>query len=217
MALTTILLDNDGTLVDTYKMILESFKHATQEVLGKQFSEAEYMAKVGQPLATQMLDFARNAEEQQRLLKAYRSHNEATHDQLIRAFPGIVDELAALRAEGFEMGVVTSKMHALAWRGLQVVGAAPYLGCLIGADDCAKHKPDPAPILLGCERMGAQPEECVYVGDSPFDIAAGNAAGCKTLAVTWGMFPEEELVVENPTEIIHEVAEFSAAIQALSN
>ena len=81
----------------------------------------------------------------------------------------------------------------------------------------AKHKPDPAPILLGCERMGAQPEECVYVGDSPFDIAAGNAAGCKTLAVTWGMFPEEKLVVENPTEIIHEVAEFSAAIQALSN
>ena len=132
-----------------------------------------------------MLDFARNAEEQQRLLKAYRSHNEATHDQLIRAFPGIVDELAALRAEGFEMGVVTSKMHALAWRGLQVVGAAPYLGCLIG--------------------------------DSPFDIAAGNAAGCKTLAVTWGMFPEEKLVVENPTEIIHEVAEFSVAIQALSN
>lgn len=46
MALTTILLDNDGTLVDTYNMILESFKHATQEVLGKQFSEAEYMAKV---------------------------------------------------------------------------------------------------------------------------------------------------------------------------
>ena len=42
MALTTILLDNDGTLVDTYNMILESFKHATQEVLGKQFSEAEY-------------------------------------------------------------------------------------------------------------------------------------------------------------------------------
>ena len=199
MALTTILFDNDGTLVDTYNMILESFKHATQEVLGKQFSEAEYIAKVGQPLATQMLDFARNVEEQQRLLKAYRSHNEATHDQLIRAFPGIVDELAALRAEGFEMGVVTSKMHALAWRGLQVVGAAPYLGCLIGADDCAK------------------PEECVYVGDSPFDIAAGNAAGCKTLAVTWGMFPEEKLVVENPTEIIHEVAEFSAAIQALSN
>ena len=40
VALTTILLDNDGTLVDTYTMILESFKHATQEVLGKQFSEA---------------------------------------------------------------------------------------------------------------------------------------------------------------------------------
>ncbi len=217
MALTTILFDNDGTLVDTYHMILESFKHATQEVLGRQFSEAEYMAKVGQPLATQMLDFAHNDEERQCLLKAYRSHNEATHDQLIRAFPGIVDELASLRAVGFKMGVVTSKMHALAWRGLQVVQAAPYLECLVGADDCAKHKPDPAPILLGCECMGAQPEECVYVGDSPFDIAAGNAAGCKTLAVTWGMFSEGDLVAEGPTATIHEVCELTAAIQALSN
>ena len=114
------------------------------------------------------------------------------------------------------MGVVTSKMHALAWRGLQVVGAAPYLGCLIGADDCAKHKPDPAPILLGCERMGAA-QECVYVGDSPFDIAAGNAAAARPLRLRVGHVPEEELVVENPTGIIHEVAEFSAAIQALSN
>ena len=214
MALTTILFDNDGTLVDTYNMILESFKHATQEVLGKQF-EAEYMAKAGQPPRDAMSRLRAQCEEQQRLLKAYRSHNEATHDQLIRAFPGIVDELAALCAEGFEMGVVTSKMHALAWRGLQVVGAAPYLGCLIGADDCAKHKPDPAPILLGCERMGAQPEECVYVGDSSFDIAAGNAAGCKTLRLR--ACSRGKLVVENPTEIIHEMAEFSAAIQALSN
>ena len=213
MALTTILLDNDGTLVDTYNMILESFKHATQEVLVKQFSEAEYMAKVGQPLATQMLDFARNAEEQQRLLKAYRSHNEATHDQLIRAFPGIVDELAALRAEGFEMGVVTSKMHALAWRGLQVVGAAPYLGCLIGADDCAKHKPDPAPILLGCERMGAQPEECVYVGDSEVDIATARNAGMDCISVCWGFRDAEELEKAGASCLVHSAEELFEKLQ----
>ena len=89
------------------------------------------------------------------------------------------------------MGVVTSKMHALAWRGLQVVGAAPYLGCLIGADDCAKHKPDPAPILLGCERMGAQPEECVYVGDSPFDMRRAMLPAARPLRLRGACSPRK--------------------------
>ena len=215
MAIRTILFDNDGTLVDTYDMILASFRHATQKVLGRQFSEAEYMAKVGQPLATQMWDFTNDPKVHQDLLASYRAHNESTHDQLVKAFPGIVDQLSALKAAGFSMGVVTSKMHALAWHGLQVVCAAPYMDCLVGADDCEKHKPDPAPILLGCQRMGAAPAECIYVGDSPFDIAAGNAAGCKTLAVTWGMFDEAELLAENPSAVVRLVGELVETIQGL--
>ena len=43
---------------------------------------------------------------------------------------------------------------------------------IVGADDTARHKPDPEPILLALERLGAQPEDAVYVGDSPFDIGA---------------------------------------------
>ena len=215
MAIKTVLFDNDGTLVDTYDMILASFRHATQDVLGRQFTEAQYMAKVGQPLVTQMWDFTSDADEHERLLKSYRAHNEATHDQLVKAFPGIVEQLAKLKAAGFSMGVVTSKMHALAWRGLEVVGAAPYFDCLVGADDCDKHKPDPAPIALGCKRMNVAPEACIYVGDSPFDIAAGNAASCKTIAVTWGVFDEARLAAEGPTTIVRSVDDLAETIKGL--
>ena len=55
--LDTVLFDNDGTLVDTYDLILESFHHAVRNVLGHDIADEKLMAKVGQPLATQMWDF----------------------------------------------------------------------------------------------------------------------------------------------------------------
>lgn len=195
----TILFDNDGTLVDTHDLILSSMKHATREVLGHPIPENVLMAKVGQPLAVQVRDFTDDPALQEEWLRVYREHNHAYHDDAIRTFPGVAEGLAQLAAHGARMGVVTSKMHWLAWRGLEVLGLAPYLQCCIGADDCEHHKPHPAPILLGADALGASPCDCIYVGDSPYDLQAGNAAGCETCAVGWGMFSAERLAAENPT------------------
>lgn len=194
-----ILFDNDGTLVDTQQLILSSFQHATKTVLGKIIPDDVLMKKVGQPLAVQMWDFTDNADTQQELLRVYREFNHACHDEAVRAFPGVISGLATLQKRGYKLGIVTGKMHWLAWRGLEIVGAAPYLDCCIGPDDCPKHKPDPEPIIAGAEALGLKPSECVYVGDSPYDIAAGNAAGCQTVACLWGMFSKESLAAENPT------------------
>lgn len=193
-----ILFDNDGTLVDTHDIILASMRHSTREVLGRVIPDEALMRKVGQPLAVQMRDFSSDPAEQEEMLRVYREHNHVIHDGAIRAFPGVVDGVAALRAGGLSLGVVTSKMHALAWRGLEITGLSPYLSCCIGADDCEQFKPHPEPVARGLEALGLAPEECLYVGDSPFDIRAGKAAGCATVAVLWGMFDGDALRSECP-------------------
>ena len=63
--------------------------------------------------------------------------------------------------------------------------------------------------------MRIDPLRSAYVGDSPFDIMAGNAAGCKTLAVTWGMFAEDVLVAEHPVAVAHRMDEMASALLAL--
>ncbi|MBO4352390.1 MAG: HAD hydrolase-like protein, partial [Eggerthellaceae bacterium] len=131
-----ILFDNDGTLVDTRDLILESMRHCTRTVLGREISDDVLMRKVGQPLAIQMRDFTDDEELQVELLRVYREYNHAVHDDAIAAFPGAQEALVRLSAAGVRMGVVTSKMHWLAWRGLEITGLAPYLDCCIGADDC---------------------------------------------------------------------------------
>ena len=198
MFMKGMLFDNDGTLVDTHDLILASMRYSTRTVLGRVIPDDELLRKVGQPLAVQMADFTPDVSEQAEVLRVYREHNHAHHDAAVRAFPGAADALAELRERGVKLGVVTSKMHALAWRGLEITGLAPFLDCCIGADDCDRYKPDGEPVALGARTLGLSPGECYYVGDSPYDIQAGNAAGCKTVAVTWGMFHRELLAAEQP-------------------
>ena len=107
------------------------------------------------------------------------------------------------------MGVVTSKRHAMAQRGLEMSGIADHFQFLIGHDDWPEHKPAPGPILRGCELLGVAPECSLYVGDSPFDIQAGNAAGCATVAALWGMFPCEVLAAERPTLMCDSLTELA--------
>lgn len=196
--LDTVLFDNDGTLVDTYDLILESFHHAVRNVLGHDIADEKLMAKVGQPLATQMWDFTDDPAVHEELLLTYREFNHRIHDDRVSLFPGVREGLERLREEGFKMGVVTSKMSSLARRGLEVLEVAEFFDGLVGADSCSKHKPDPDPILMGCDLLGATPESCVYVGDSPYDLQASNAAGTLSVAALWGMFDEDALCAENP-------------------
>lgn len=202
-----ILWDLDGTLQDSYNLILHSFRYATRTVLGRVIPDDELMAKVGQPLAVQMWDWTDDDAVHQRLLDVYREHNHRTHDEALREFPGVREALARLYEAGFRMGVVTSKFHELARRGLEVVGAAPYMDVLVGADDCTEHKPAPGAVLYGCSLLGIDPSACVYVGDSPFDIAAGNAAGCTTIAALWGMFPRADLEAEHPAYLAQSITQ----------
>ena len=71
-----------------------------------------------------------------------------------------------------------------------------------------RHKPDPAPVLAALELLGAEPAEAAFVGDSPFDVGAGNAAGVYTVAVAWGnihpidALAEADALVHRPTQLL---------------
>jgi len=189
--LTAALFDFDGTLVDTTDMIYQGLHHATGEVLGREIPRETLMANVGQPLASQMEAF--DAE-----------HAELLLDALIREFPGVSEALARLRSAGVKIGVVTSKLRASVEMALN---RFPDLGesvdQFVAMEDTTEHKPRPAPLLKGLEYLGGVPkEEAVYVGDSPYDIAAAKAAGMRNIAVSWGAFSEDTLRAAEPDHLV---------------
>lgn len=201
------LFDNDGTLVDTHAIILDSMRYSTRKVLGRVYPDEVLMHRVGQPLFDQMCFFTSDEDTRNEIVRVYREHNATIHDKRIKAFPGMADALAALRDQGYALGVSTSKLRSIAWRGLEITGLAPYLDCCIGSEDCVEHKPKPEPVLRGIEALQLTTETCAYVGDSPYDIQAGNAAGCVTVAVTWGSFAKEVLLEQHPDHVCESLDE----------
>ena len=201
-----IILDLDGTVIDTVELIRVSFRHAVSTVLGNDLPDEVIMAGVGKPLMTQMR--ALSAEHAQELYDAYREYNHRVHDDLIRGYDGMEAALGRLKAADRRLAIATSKsadVTAMGFRSLPDLRA--YFDVVVTASDSSAHKPSPEPLLLALERLGAAAEKAIYIGDAPVDIEAGRAAGMATAAVLWGMFSRESLVAARPDFVLTTPAE----------
>ena len=180
------MFDLDGTIIDTEELILASARHATKVVLGEPLPDDVLRHNIGVPLRVQMGEYAPGHVDE--LLVAYREHNARVHDELIREYEGTEEALEALRAAGYRMGIVTSKSRPVACRGIDFFRLGRFFEFVVGYEDTTIHKPEAEPVLEGARRLGIPVEHCMYVGDSPHDISAGNAAGAVTVAALWGPF-----------------------------
>jgi pyrophosphatase PpaX len=201
MNLPVVLFDLDGTVIDSGAIILASMRHAAREVLGVEPPEDELMAAVGGPgLEAQMRALAPDRVEE--LVVSYRAHNEPLHDELV-CCEGVDDVLVRLKDEGRRLGIVSAKRRATIELAFAKIPLAHLFDVVVGGDETTRHKPQPEPLLLAAERLGVDPADCAYVGDSPFDIRAAKAANMHAVAVSWGgIHPRERLEREEPDAIV---------------
>jgi pyrophosphatase PpaX len=209
--LPAVLFDLDGTLVDTVPFILAAARHAF-EGYGSGPTDADWVAGIGTPLRTQLASFARAPEDVEPLLDRYRVFWHEHHDRLTRAFDGAVETVSALAAGGWPLAVVTAKVEAGAHRTLRHTGLLAFLPVVIGADSCARAKPHPDPVRLALARLGATAEGAVFVGDSPHDIAAGRAAGVRTIAALWGACSRDALAAAGPDAYLDDLRALPGAL-----
>ena len=187
-----ILFDLDGTLIDTKDLILTSFRKGSEEVFGEPFPDERVQPLIGIPLKDQMKALAPDYVEE--LMAAYRRHNVELHDKLIRYFEGTREMLEELKAESRRLAVVTSKRNGPALEGLAAFGLQGYFEFVSGMEDSDKHKPDPEPLFIAARRMGVPITDCVYVGDSVYDMQAACRAGATSVAALWGMYTRDQLL-----------------------
>jgi pyrophosphatase PpaX len=206
-----VLFDLDGTVVDSGAIILASMRHATRQVLGIEAADAELMAAVGGPgLEAQMAAFAPDRVDE--LVRVYRAHNEPLHDEL-EACEGMEDVIVRLHEDGVRLGVVTAKRRSTVELAFARLRVGHLFETVVGGDETEKHKPDPEPLLLAAHRLGVSPQDCAYVGDSPFDIRAAKAAHMYSVAVTWGRIHDRtKLEAERPSAIVDTADELYDAL-----
>jgi pyrophosphatase PpaX len=198
--------------VDSGAIILASFRHATSTVLRREIPDHELLASVGGPGLREQME-ALDADRADELIEVYSAHNAGLHDGL-EPCTGVLDALESLHDEWRRLGVVTAKRRATLELAFEVLPELRrFFEVTVAAEDTERHKPNPDPLLLALDRLGARASSAVYVGDSPFDVQAAKAAGVGSIAVTWGRIHERErLEREEPDTVVETVEELLAAL-----
>jgi pyrophosphatase PpaX len=205
-----VLFDLDGTLADTIGLILSCYRHTMKTHLGEEPPDDVWIRGMGTPLRQQLAVFARSPEEVEAMVNTYVTLQREIHDEMVTAYPGVPELLAALEAASVPMALVTSRRPEMTRRTLAHCGFARHFEVIVTPDDVSRAKPDPEPVLVALERLGSPPPDRVlFVGDSPLDIEAGRAAGVRTVGAFWGPFPRDivlaaapDYTIESPLELL---------------
>lgn len=204
---TTFLFDLDGTLIDSIELIRQSFRYTFSKHRDVIPDDDLWLATLGTPLRSQLSAFATDDEELEQMVATYRQFNFENYESLLRRYPGVLEAVQTLKRRGLRLGIVTSKARRGTNLGLELCGYTDAFDVIVSADDVEKHKPDPEPILQALDLLNATPEEALFVGDSPHDLAAGRNADVATAAVLWGPFSREQLGPHEPTHWLQDPSE----------
>jgi pyrophosphatase PpaX len=202
MRYPTVLFDLDGTLIDSGEIILSSFRYATRTVLEREIPDEVLAAAIGgSNIYEQMRAFDESRADE--LVRVYREHNEPLHDDLV-AFEGIERVLERLTSEGRRLGIVTAKRRRTVDLAFALLPLERHFDAVVTSEQTEQHKPHPEPVLTALALLGSQPAQAAFVGDSPFDMSAGKAAGVFTVAVSWGkIHPVERLLQAGADTVVH--------------
>ena len=213
MPYPAVIFDLDGTLLDTLADIAESSNRVLASHGLRTFPVDDYRQWVGQGLRRLLERVVPPGEEQERMIAAcireFREVYSREWNVRTRPYPGVLELLGLLGSRGVRMAVLSNKPHEFARRCVEHYFADARFEAVLGEGNGIPPKPDPTGARMIIEQTGLPPEEFVYLGDTPTDVATAIAAGVLPVGVTWGFRPREELeaagaryLIERPGELV---------------
>lgn len=203
------IFDFDGTLMDTSGVILSTIKATIKQMNLPEKTEEECRSIIG--IRTDEagkylypdLDIS-NKEFAAVFRENYERLKKDAHE---KTFPGVMETLEKLRADGYHMAIASSRRLSSLNDYLAGLGIWNWFDMVVGADSVTRGKPDPEPVLTVLNALGWDAENTLVTGDADVDIMMGNAAGCKTCAVTYGNGSITSLEAAKPDYIINDFSE----------
>lgn len=179
-----VILDLDGTLIDSTDAIVASMMHAFAASGAMSPTREAIIGTISLPLERQLavLDPERVDER----VALYRAHYAETAAIATTLMQGALELLECCRESGVGLGFATSKSRPAAEALLEHLNVLHCFASRIGPEDVRNPKPAADPLLLAAEQLGIESSECVYIGDSPIDAAAARAAGMPCMLVATG-------------------------------
>lgn len=214
----TILLDMDGTLIDSHDAVVRC-THMTLREMGYEPDLSEDLGwTIGPPLTdTMALLMSRHGDDRvAEAVAAFQRH----HDEVVLKdsplFPGIPEVLAQFGREGRRLVLTTSKALPAARRILNRHGLMPLFAGTYGAnaDDSGGEKPEVIARALRGEDI--DPARAIMVGDRRYDISGAHAHNIRALGVLWGYGGRDELETAGADGLVADPADLPDAIDRMA-
>lgn len=205
-----LIFDLDGTLIDSLPDLTDATNLIRARFALPGIGIDDVRKLVGQgarPLVERALPGASAAEVDEALVEFLAYNLEHIADKT-RPYPGVPETLRELSGYGIPMVVLSNKNVELCKEVLGNLGILDHFAGVFGADSFPFRKPSPEPILAVMRQFGISADDCVMVGDSINDIAAGAGAGVVTVGCRYGYGEPSEL-----DDARYQVSDFPSLLQ----
>ena len=156
------------------------------------------------------VDAAEAAAAHQRFLQIY-----ADCHALSRIYPGVLECLDWLRAQGIALGLISNKPFRFIGPLLTAHGLDGYFQWVLGGDSLAQQKPDPTPLFWMLEQADFVTDQALFIGDSRSDVLAARAAGVLCIAVGYGYNHGRPIAEESPLLVLDDLRQLVDSLQGL--
>ncbi len=194
-----VLLDLDGTLADTAEDLITALNRLLEEEGRSVMAVSDLRGEVSRGSRSLLArGFGITPEDPgyDDLRARFLDHYERCFAVSTTLFDGIEAILASLEGQGVRWGIVTNKPSRFTFPLLEHLALDPAPACVVTPDMVPRAKPDPAPVRLACEQVGAAAARVLFAGDARQDIEAGRSAGVATAVALYGYIP----AAENPDD-----------------
>lgn len=204
-----VIFDLDGTIYDSLPVAMSALLRVLREDGNDTVGMSDLQAWAGVPGHVTLSELGYRTPERMKSA-ADRWLRYVLEQGSAQVFPGMLDAVGELFARGVRIGIVTSRDRKIAHllgggSGVCPKEIEPYVETSVASGDTEKGKPSPDPILLAIERLGAENDKTLYIGDAPTDLAAAHAAGVEFGLASWGAAGEisgADYEFGNPAEIV---------------
>ncbi|WP_417782279.1 HAD-IA family hydrolase [Terasakiella pusilla] len=211
------IFDCDGTLVDSQHSIIKAMDLTCETYGLDKLTRDSIRRVVGLPLEIAMTNLFEGRTQPicNEMAECYRTHfrsmrlNDEVEEPL---FPGTVEALNALEADGWLLGVATGKAmrgliptletHNLEKRFVTLQTACRAMG-----------KPHPEMVEKALDETGVNAQNAIVIGDTTYDIHMASNANVKSIGVAWGYHEPDELMDAGAVCVVHEYSELNQAIK----
>ena len=177
-----IIFDMDGVLIDSFETWLKVFNNSLKEAGKQSMTKHEFIKEVWAKDLHVIVPRFFPGKKVKSMAAFYYEQFDKYQDSIV-ILPQVRETLAALQKKDMPMGICTNTFSALSRKLLQGADLLKYFKVVIGGDNVEKGKPEPDGILLACKKLGIQPKEAIFIGDTPYDMEAGKRAGATTVGI----------------------------------